>query len=292
MLPNFFIIGAPKCGTSSLAKWLSGHEDIYMSKVKEPHFFNSDMKHKFVNRRDVYEGLFGDVEGEKAIGEASVWYLYSKEAVRNIEKEVVRAKYIVMLRNPVKMAPSLHEQQVVNGNEPIKDFNSAWFSRYNTSVAKSTYFWTEDPELLVYQNACLLGGQVEDLLKIVPRERVHFIILDDLKEDPRAEYLKVLRFLGVSDDGKEDFSIMNSAKVVKYWYVAVAVRIASKVKRGVKFPKSYGLMRKISLWNRVERARPIMDDSTKKDMVSYFYKDIEKLEKNLGVSLDKWKRGE
>src|SRR5262245_35065298 len=82
--PTFFIIGAPKCGTTSLAAWLADHPDIFMSPTKEPHYFNTDHK-RYLNSLAGYEQLFEDAtDRHSAVGEASVWYLYSANAVENI----------------------------------------------------------------------------------------------------------------------------------------------------------------------------------------------------------------
>jgi hypothetical protein len=82
--PNFFILGAPKCGTTSLWSWLRAHQDIFMSYVKEPNFFNSDDNLGISNLTD-YEELFrGASVSHAAVGEASVWYLSSAVAIQNI----------------------------------------------------------------------------------------------------------------------------------------------------------------------------------------------------------------
>ena len=83
--PNFFILGAPKCGTTSLASWLSDHPHIFIPPIKEPHYFNTDDQHRNIRRRLDYEKLFrGVTEKHIGVGEASVWYLSSEVAVRNI----------------------------------------------------------------------------------------------------------------------------------------------------------------------------------------------------------------
>ncbi|MGR8952993.1 MAG: sulfotransferase, partial [Gammaproteobacteria bacterium] len=98
-----------------------------MSPHKEPlHFNTGEAWITTPDRRD-YEKLFkGASERHIAVGEASTWYLYSMTAVANIEAYVSDARYIVCLRNPVEMAYSLHEQQIVCGNEHIEDFERAW----------------------------------------------------------------------------------------------------------------------------------------------------------------------
>lgn len=124
--PNFFIIGAPKCGTTSLAAWLAEHPQIFMSPIKEPQFFNKDVGFPMKSLQ-AYEKLFKDASsGHIAVGEATVLYLYSKVAVRNILDYNPDAKFIVCLRNPVDMAYSLHEQWFFNGIEDIEDFKEAW----------------------------------------------------------------------------------------------------------------------------------------------------------------------
>ena len=126
MKPNFFIIGAPKCGTTSLAAWLAEHPQIYFSPTKEPHFFNTDHK-RFLNSLQSYEKLFaGASKHHCSVGEASVWYMYSSAAVPNILEYNSDAKFIVMLRNPIEMAPSLHEELVFTGREDVNEFSEAW----------------------------------------------------------------------------------------------------------------------------------------------------------------------
>ena len=125
--PNFFILGAPKCGTTALAQYLSDHPKVFMTDPKEPHHFNTDQNYGDFKDAERYRKLFQDAGPEhQCVGEASVWYLYSKDAVANIEATIGAPRYIAMLRNPVEMAASLHEQLVYSGNENITSFEKAW----------------------------------------------------------------------------------------------------------------------------------------------------------------------
>ena len=78
-MPNFFIVGAPKCGTTSLHEYLQRHPDVFMPFYKEPHFFGSDLQgsrfRQFRDQPERYLKLFRDARGEKRIGESSPWYL-------------------------------------------------------------------------------------------------------------------------------------------------------------------------------------------------------------------------
>ena len=107
--PNFFILGAPKCGTTSLAAWLGEHPNIFVSSEKEPNFFNTEDKRGITNTLEQYEDLFREAGTEHvAVGEATVWYLSSPEAIDRILKYNSDARFIVMVRNPLEMAPALH----------------------------------------------------------------------------------------------------------------------------------------------------------------------------------------
>ena len=110
-LPNFFIVGAAKSGTTSLAEYLKQHPEIFMSEFKEPHYFLPEgaMASNYYGTWDNYMSLFKDVRNEKAIGEASTGYLYYPESARMIINRIPDAKIIISLRNPVEMAFSLYQ---------------------------------------------------------------------------------------------------------------------------------------------------------------------------------------
>ena len=181
--PNFFILGAPKCGTTSLAAWLAEHPQIYLSPQKEPHFFNTDHK-RFFNTLEKYEALFSGVTRQHiAIGEASVWYLYSAAAVSNILTYTDDAKFIVMLRNPIDMAPSLHEELVFTGREDVTDFAEAWRLQETRRHGRSLPRMVWEPKYVQYGDVCKLGQQVARLFEKVPRERVKLILLEDIAKN-------------------------------------------------------------------------------------------------------------
>src|SRR5580692_5743985 len=107
--PNFFIVGAPKCGTTALNHYLSAHPEIFMAK-KEMHHFGADLKFgsQFFRRdRDEYLAEFAEGHGRKGVGETSVWYLFSREAAAELKAFNPEARVIIMLREPVEMVQSL-----------------------------------------------------------------------------------------------------------------------------------------------------------------------------------------
>ena len=126
MKPNFLIVGAAKCGTTSMYQYLSQHPDIFMPGWKEPSFFIGD-PFKPLNRttKTVYYKLFKGVKEEHASGEASTAYLYDEAAPKLIQKALGKIKIIILLRDPVNMSYSLYNHQVRKEGESIESFEEA-----------------------------------------------------------------------------------------------------------------------------------------------------------------------
>lgn len=287
--PNFFIIGAPKCGTTSLASWLSRHPQIYVSPHKEPLHFNTGEAWVTTPDRGDYERLFKDAdERHIAVGEASTWYLYSNTAVANIEAYAPEAKYIVCLRNPVDMAYSLHEQQMTEGNEHISDFEQAWALNDLRRQGKEVTHWCRNPQFLVYADACALYQQLQRLYEQVPKQRVLVTVLDDMQADPGTVYRQVLDFLGVDDDGRSDFPVMNSAKQTRFPWLLKLLRLVERLKRTLGLHRSFGILGKISKRNLQYRARSPMSVKMRNKLKAYFHDEVIKLGQLIGRDLSAW----
>ena len=288
--PNLFIMGAPKCGTTSMVEWLSDHPEIYFSPIKEPHYYNTDHSHNVVTNYNQYLNLFKNAsENHKIIAEASVWYLYSYEAIRNIILDSSQDnKYIVMLRNPIEMAYSLHEQQVFNLNEPQKDFKRAWFLQEDRKENKSIAITTRDAKLLLYGEVCKLGKQVNRLLQYVEKKNVKFLILDDIKNDPTKVFDEVLEFLNVSTFVKTDFKAVNTAKVRKSKNIALLVKLLGRLKRNIGITKGFGILNKSNQLNVSNIKRVSLCDDMKKILQDYFKEDVKLLSKVIDKDLSCW----
>ena len=128
--PNFFILGAPKCGTTALSEYLREHPRAFVSQPKEPHYFCGDFDYYYApgqRSEEHYLRLFdAATDDHLAVGEASVWYLYSADAARNIAAFDPATRVIVMLRNPVDLVPSLHSQLLYMLDEDEPDPARAW----------------------------------------------------------------------------------------------------------------------------------------------------------------------
>ena len=214
MLPSFFIIGAPKCGTTSVASWLHGHPQIFMPKIKELSYFDWDNPLVGVRKRKDYFRFFSGVTAEhKVVGEASPNYLCSKVAIDNILTFNPESKFIVLLRNPVEMAISLHAQLVFNFHEDEIDFERAWHLQSIRKSGRHIPAHCKLPNFLQYKEVCSLGNQLELLFLKVMKEKIFIILLDDLHHDTIGIYRKLLNFLDVGDDGRRNFPILNTRRM-------------------------------------------------------------------------------
>jgi hypothetical protein len=189
-LPDFFIVGAPKCGTTSLASYLRTHPKIYMSAIKEPNYFCFDVPglRDTYDRPETYGRLFARARPEQLCGEASTAYLFSREAVPAILSANPAAKIIVMVRNPIDMVVSHHSQKLYTLEENEPDPERAW--RLSPARAKGEMVGSRcrAPKYLDYQSIGRLGEQVSRLEALVPKDQLLVIVFDDLRADPRRVY--------------------------------------------------------------------------------------------------------
>lgn len=289
-LPDFFIIGAPKCGTTSLAKWLSDHPQVFMSPIKEPHYFSRDLDYRSIPEKKEYLSLFTEsTDAHRAVGEASVFYLYSEAAIPDIEKTIPDARYIVMVRNPIEMAHSLHQQQIVAGNEHVKNFEAAWGMSDRRLQGKEVTFWCREPELLAYKEVCKLGKQVERLYDIVPEKRVHVIIFDDLEADAHREYRRTIQFLGLDDDDRAEFLAHNTAKKRNSHLLRRAVKGINAIKRRLGLRRlETGIMEWVDKMNTQHRSRSSLSSQIRQDVAKYFEEDVHRLSMLLDYDLTHW----
>lgn len=273
-----------------MAKWLGEHQKIYISPIKEPHFFNIDLEYRNVPKKSEYVSLFSEVSIEKeAVGEASVFYLFSNAAIPCIEACLSDPKYIVMVRNPVDMAYSLHEQQLVAGNEHIEDFEKAWQKSEHRASGKEVTSWCREPRLLAYKEVCKLGDQIARLYDLVPKDRVKVVVLDDLKQNPKKEYETVTRFLGVENDGRSEFPAQNTAKRRKSKLLRRVMKTINSVKQSLGlYWLGTGIMDGLDELNKEYRERTPLSPRVRKKVANYFKDDVYRLSELLSRDLTHW----
>jgi hypothetical protein len=296
--PNFFLIGAPKCGTTSLAYWLAQHPQIYFSPIKEPKFFCTD---GFIKTKTMeeYEACFvGAESSHKAIGEGSATYLYSEVAISNIMEYAPNARFIVCLRNPVEMAPSWHAQQLKDGLEDVKSFACAWGLQNAREDGQKIphYYGQQIPadmkshvKVLQYGKTCKLGEQLARLYNIVPAEKVLCILLDDLRVSPEREYQRVLRFLGIEQKcGGIIFEKKNEYRKIRILGLDRVIKMLLYLKRKSGITHSFGVLRTVNKLNTGAQKREPLSVELRQELIHYFRNDVQLLSRLLDRDLSVW----
>ena len=291
--PNFFIVGAPKCGTTAMNDYLSQHPDIFMA-MKELHYFGCDLKTRLKLSEEEYLKYFSDAGKKKVIGEASVWYLFSKTAAKEIKNFSPQAKILIMLRNPVDVVYSLHSQHLYDGNEDIQDFETAL--SFDEDRKKGTHLpdSVDYFELPPYKDSVLFSNQVKRYLDVFGRENVHVLLHEDLKANAEKTFFKVLEFLGVSKRILANYGIVNPGKQIKSFYLhRIIKKPSSKMKAVARFLIPVRTIRHFIMsfffkWNIKQEKREDMNERLKARLKNFFEQDIRLLSKLIDRDLSTW----
>lgn len=217
--PDFFLIGAPRCGTTALSRYLSRNPQICFSRPKEPHYF---AKKDYIPdadelRRDYLDRCFSHYTQEHvALGEGSVSYLYGPGVIERILHFNPQAKFIVQVRNPLKMLPSYHLRMQFLLQEDQTDFAIAWSLQDARLRGERLPKRCLDARLVNYREVAKFGAQIERLFKLVGREQTHVIVFDDFASDTAGVYRQTLEFLEVDDDGQSEFERRFESQMYRY----------------------------------------------------------------------------
>ncbi len=215
--PDFYIFGAPKCGTTALYEYLSRHPGVAMSSVKEPQYFCTD----FPDILQVHGGeagylrLWKDARPGQLRGEGSVWYLFSKAAAANVAAVRPDARIVVMLRDPVEAAHAMHMQGRLTMREDTDSFAEAWDLQDERAAGRRLPAYCPFPESLQYRDAYTYTPQIERLWSIFPKEQVKIVLFDDFKADPGAVYREVVAFLGLPAHELDEYPRINEARAYR-----------------------------------------------------------------------------
>ena len=291
--PNFFIVGAPKCGTTALYDYLTQHPDIYMSPVKEPHFFSTDLEPpSYVREDSAYMDLFQQAEYEKMIGEASASYLYSKVAAEKIKQFSPNAKIILMLRNPVELLYSLHSERLFALTEEFEKFEDA----LNAEEKRKKGLLPIKGAFALYRDVVTFCPQIERYWKHFGKDKVHIILQDDFRKDTEGVFRETLRFLGLEMNVKVEFGIRNAnkeskSKLLRKLLIQPPDLVVNMGR--ILLPKIVrnALLDTLHRFNTVHTSRKPMDPDLKRELTIEFKPQVEQLGNMIGRDLSKWYAG-
>lgn len=205
-VPDFFIVGHPKSGTTALYEMLRRHPQIYMPDGKEPWFFATELQERTPPRPegtaatlDEYLSLFTSARPEQRVGEATALYLWSRTAALRIADVQPGARIIAVLREPASFLRSLHLQFVQTYIETESDLRKALALEQERLQGRRVPRHTYWPQTLLYSEHVRYVEQLRRYHELFGAQRVLVLIYDDFRRENEATVRQVLRFLEVDD---------------------------------------------------------------------------------------------
>ncbi|MFD1677183.1 sulfotransferase family protein [Alicyclobacillus fodiniaquatilis] len=295
MLPNFILVGSAKSGTTALDYFLKKHKDIYMSPVKESHFFSSQEITQFNGPgdegilkgivRDVstYEGLFTGVTNEKVVGESSVYYLYYPQTPKTIKSLVPHAKIIIVLRNPIDRAYSAYWHLLRDQRENLS-FEKALNIEGERQRNNFEPIWMLKGLGMYYE-------QIKRYIDTFGRESVFIVIYDEFVSVPNSVLVNLYKFLGVDETVEVSTDVqLNKSGIPRSKVTYDFITKPNSLKTIIKpfLPQYLRQVVKARLLGKISFDKPRMDATTRRNLVNVFYDDIRRLEYLLERDLSFW----
>ena len=209
-LPDFYGIGAPRCGTTTIFQLLQRQPSAFVP-VKEPRYWCDDLDSGsaadslfFTRTFDEYVALYAAARPDDVVGDMSTWYLMSRTAVPRIVRATPGARFIVGVRNPVDLMQSLHAWRVAGLSEDIVDFRAALAAEDERLCGQRITRNVRNRSGLFYRRVASLGEQLQRLAAHVPMDQIHVYVYDDFREDPLGTLNSLLEFLCLQPLAPED----------------------------------------------------------------------------------------
>jgi hypothetical protein len=310
--PNFFIVGAPKAGTTSLYEYLAQHPDIYMSPLKETNYFafelrlenfspedrprideetralqeylQTDLRAKrfggLVSSWEDYLKLFAGASGKVAVGEATPVYLWSESAARNIAQSIPHARIIISLRNPIERAFSQY-LHMVNVGAISRSFRE----QIEADLRRKHRLIGPDFPFLEYG---LYYEQLKRYQRLFPASQIHISLYEELQDSPQALVSRLHEFLGVDRARVPDVSKRHLESQVRR-----LIPFAALLKRWGAWPYLRGLLprplaARLPGLVRRPRAALAMRSEDRKFLIDYYRDDVNNLASLLNRDLTAW----
>lgn len=300
MKPNLFIVGQPKSGTTALHQFLGQHPEIFMSSIKEPHFFCSDFhlesdrfygKQRFFDFRNesAYLQLFAKAEGVKIAGESSTNYLYSQVTAEKIHNFNADAKIIIILREPAKFLYSLHSHYVKFTEEKEPDFLTALALETERKQEKSTSPRVTSPSYLYYSQRVEYYQQVKRYCDRFNSDQIKVVIFEEFKSENDRIYREILDFLDVDSSFTPEYGSVNVNKEVKFQAINNLVNnpIVKNISKNLLSQEFNEFVRdnivEKLFWHQAPKAT--MPETIKIELMQQYKHEVEKISELLGMDL-------
>ncbi|MBO6658332.1 MAG: sulfotransferase [Pseudomonadales bacterium] len=285
--PNLFIVGAPKCGTTTLHRILEQHPDICMSSFKEPHYFATDFDApQYIRNERTYLNLFRQPD-RKVVGESSPLYLYSDAAPHAIHKSNPDAKIIIAIRHPVDLVVSLHNALLANGKEDIKDLAEALELEQIRGQGKNLPRHCK-PEIVVqYRTIARISERIRHYLEVFSPSQIFFCSLEELSKTPEQVLSEICNFLEI-DNPNDDIVIdsFNSrksvrSKFIQRMFVLTPFETKQRIKKLIPSP----IIQFINQLNQSSKFDQVVDLETIEKLNLGFEQEVKALTELTGLCL-------
>ena len=292
--PNFIIIGAMKAATTSLYTYIKQHPDIFMTKVKEPMFFNNfqqennynilGSKSKKPTTLEEYLAMFKDAKNEKAIGEASPAYIYNENAPYLIKENLPDVKIIAILRQPTDRAYSnfLHTKRA--DRENVNSFEQA------IKIEKERISDNWSP-LYHYIQKGFYSVQLKRYYNLFPKENIKVYLFEDVVKTPKETLKDIFKFLNVDENIEIDVSKKSNVSGTPKGILGFILKKMRYYNLMPKFAISDYLPTFIIslLFKSVYKDTEKLDSVLRKELTDKYYREeILKLEKLIDRDLSNW----
>jgi len=310
------IVGAPRCGTTTMSKMTWNHPAVTAPFVKEPHFFAmhdfrglDDEALRARVEHEYLEKFFDNVEPGHSVGfDGSVSYLYVPEQLEPVVRLWPKSRFVVGVRDPMKLLPSLHRRLLYVGDETIRDFTEAWDAVPDRAAGRRIPRSCLDPRFLRYEEAARYATYLDRLFKSVGRERCHVVLFDDLVADPMCEYGRIMKFLELNALPDVDLSGEREGRAVRWYWLQRLLKRPPKMlhpylagqlhKRRLharghddskKRKKALSLRTRLLRWNRFENAQPIsVPLRVQREIRDHYEDEVQRLSKMIDRDLSHW----
>lgn len=298
--PNFFVVGAPKTGTTALCQYLGEHESIFITNPKELFYWCQDFpnskSHHGMTSLENYLSLFDSADPQhKRRGEGSTTYMQSAVAIEALMEFNPDAKVIAMLRNPIEVAHGMHGELIRHFLEDEPDFEKAWGLQGKRKAGQELPKNLRMDHQLLYGEVARYEPQLQRLFEYVPESQRLVIIFDDFVSDTRMVYQQILELLDLPDDGRTEFPRVHAAKVFRNQFAGKMYHdppaILEPLIRRFRhwFAGSNGALKKmISSAASKKKPRAPLRPEFRAELVKYFEEDVRATSRMLDRDLMHW----
>ncbi len=277
-LPTFVILGAQKCGTTSLHSLLAQHPEICMSEPKETNFFNIHFDRGLEYYR---ENFFNKWEGHKAVGEASPAYLFLPYVPERITAALPGVKMVVILRDPVRRAFSHWWMKTTFGDESLS---------FGEAIKRSLRLTSEDIAKAkmcgrFYLQAGYYAEQLQRYFQFFPRDQFHILFSDDLKRDTEKALREIHSFIGVTPQNLPGDTV-NRFETLGPFAAKIRVLLRRFSMDNVISSRTGYIVRRLLM--AIGDIPPKIDDEMRIQLVEHYRPYNRELQEILKVDLSKW----